>query len=339
MNIRRATPKPPAGALLVRRWFARPSSPSKKIFLSFLLTGGLRRLAVALLASSLAVACATAPAPTAKPSAPPAAAATPAPRVAPVPADDDLNAVVWTQRAVEHDLVFREIYRSAGERLLAALADPTWDALPREDRKGPFAGLPPAVILDVDETVLDNSPYQALLVRTGKEYDEFSWRQWCLKETARPLPGALEFVRFAAEHGVSVFYLTNRAVDLGPATLSNLRKAGFPASSDSFLGLGVVVAGCEMVGTDKGCRRRLLGRDHRVLMQFGDQIVDFVNVASNTPEGREKAMAPYAAWIGERWFVLPNPCYGSWEPALFNNDWTRSREDRRRAKIGALKAD
>ena len=195
------------------------------------------------------------------------------------------------------------------------------------------------MILDVDETVLDNSPYEALLVESGKEYDEFSWRQWCLKETARPLPGALEFVRFAADHGVSVFYLTNRAVDLGPATLANLRKAGFPASSDSFLGLGAVVAGCEMVGTDKGCRRRLLGRDHRILMQFGDQVVDFVDVAANTPEGRGKAMAPYAAWIGARWWVLPNPTYGSWEPALFNNDWTQPRERRRRAKVDALRTE
>ncbi len=312
----------------MRRWLAQPSSPSKQIFLFLLL----RRLAVALVASGLAVACATAPAPVST-SAPPAATA------ATVPADDDLNALVWTQRAVEHDLVFREIYRAAGEKLLKALADPTWDALPRGERQGPFAGLPAAVILDVDETVLDNSPYQALLVRTGKEYDEPSWRQWCLKETARPLPGALEFVRFAADHGVSVFYVTNRAVDLGPATLANLRKAGFPAPPESFLGLGTVVAGCEMVGTDKGCRRRLIARDHRVLMQFGDQIVDFVDVAANTPDGRAKAVAPYDAWIGERWWVLPNPTYGSWEPALFNNDWTQSRERRRQAKIDALRAD
>ncbi len=298
---------------------------------------GLRRLIIAIAASGLMIACVTAPTPSSGP-APLVAAATPTPRAAPAPADDSLNAVVWMQRAVEHDLVFREIYRAAERKLLQALKDPSWDALPREERHGPFADLRAAVILDVDETVLDNSPYQARLVRTGKEYDEFSWRQWCLEEAARPLPGALDFVRFAADHGVEVFYLTNRNVDLGPATLANLRKAGFPALPESFLGLGTAVAGCEMAGTDKGCRRRLIGRDHRILMQFGDQIVDFVDVAANTPEGRQKAMAPYAAWIGERWWVLPNPAYGSWEPALFNNDWTQSRERRRRAKIDALQA-
>lgn len=308
---------------------APPAYPSKKIF---------RSLAVAFVASGLAIACSSTPAPASKP-VPAAAAAMPASKPAPVPADDNLNAVVWTQRAVEHDLVFREIYHAAEQKLLQALKDPTWDALPRPERQGPFADLPAAVILDIDETVLDNSPYEALLVRTGKEYDEFSWRQWCLKEAARPLAGALEFVQFAAGHGVTVFYLTNRAVDLGPATLENLRKAGFPAPRERFLGLGTVVEGCEMVGTDKGCRRRLIGRDHRILMQFGDQIVDFVDVAANTPEGRRNEMAPYAAWIGERWWVLPNPTYGSWEPALFNNDWTLPRARRRKDKIDALRAD
>jgi predicted secreted acid phosphatase len=73
-----------------------------------------------------------------------------------------------------------------------------------------------------------------------------------------------------------------------------------------------------------------------VLMQFGDQIGDFVDVAANTPEGRRAAIEPYASWIGERWFVLPNPTYGSWEPSLFNNDWSQPAAARRKAKIGAL---
>jgi 5'-nucleotidase (lipoprotein e(P4) family) len=292
-----------------------------------------------LLTLALGAGCATSR-PAARPPAVAAPAPTPTPAAATVPADDNLNAVLWTQRAVEHDLVFREIYHAAELKLIRALSDPTWDALPRGERQGPVARLAPAVILDVDETVLDNSPYQAMLVRTGKEYGDFSWAEWCRKEAAPPLPGALEFTRFAAEHGVTVYYLTNRTVDLGPATLANLRKAGFPvASDDVFLGLGTVLPGCEMIGTDKGCRRRLIAQDHRVLMQFGDQVGDFVDVVSNTPEGRAKEMEPYADWIGERWWMLPNPTYGSWEPAVFNNDWSQSREKRRKAKIDALRPE
>ena len=74
-------------------------------------------------------------------------------------------------------------------------------------------------------------------------------------------------------------------------------------------------------------------------MQFGDQIGDFVTVLANNAEGRQKAMKPYMDWIGTRWFVLPNPTYGAWEPALFNNDWTAPRDERRRQKIQSLRFD
>lgn len=269
-----------------------------------------------------------------------AAASANAPAPASVPADDDLNAVVWTQTAVEHDLILREIYRNAREKLAAALADPTWNALPPDERAADSSNLPPAVVLDVDETALDNSPYQARLIRNGHEFDEFSWSQWCRQAEAKPLPGALAFTRYAAAHGVAVFYLSNRAQDLNTVTLANLRSAGFPvAGDDSFLGLGTFVPGCEQIGSEKGCRRKRIGAHFRVVMQFGDQIGDFVDVIANTPAGRTAAVKAYADWFGERWFVLPNPSYGSWEPALFNNDWTLPREQRRAAKRNALHTD
>jgi 5'-nucleotidase (lipoprotein e(P4) family) len=294
-------------------------------------------LSFVLLTAFVLAGCATvhppATAPAAVPAPPPAAAVA-------VPPDDDLNAVLWTQRAVEHDLVFQEIYRVAEERLVTALADPTWDALPRDERAGSPAKLPPAVIADVDETLLDNSPYEAELIRTGDEYNDFTWGEWCRKETARALPGAVEFARFAVAHGVTVFYITNRAVDLTGATIANLRKVGFPVPNDKVvLGLGTVLPGCETFGTEKGCRRRLVGRDYRVLMQFGDQIGDFVDVIANTPTDRGKSIAPYAEWIGERWWVLPNTIYGSWEPACFNNDWRLPREQRRADKIKCLRTE
>ncbi len=262
-----------------------------------------------------------------------------APPSAGPPADDNLNAVVWSQTAVEHDLIYREVFRDASDKLLTALADRNWDALPRDERSMPIAGLAPAVILDIDETVLDNSPYQARLIRDGATFDEFTWSEWCRERAARPLPGALEFARLAAAHGVTVFYLSNRAQDLNEPTLDNLRAAGFPLATTEpvFLGLGTLVEGCEQIGTDKGCRRRLVGRRHRVLLQLGDQIGDFVDVLANTREGRRAAAAPYMDWIGERWFMLPNPTYGAWEPALFDNDWSQPVERRRAAKRAALR--
>jgi len=269
----------------------------------------------------------------------PAAPAAAAPVIAGPAANDNLNAVAWTQTAIEHDLLYREVYRHAGERLLHALKDRDWDALPHEERTGNARRLAPAVILDIDETVLDNSPYQARLVRDGKRFDEFTWSQWCREEAAQALPGALEFTRLAAAHGVTVFYLSNRAQDLNDATLANLRKAGFPiaAGEPVFLGLGTIVDGCEQAGSEKGCRRRLIGRTHRVLLQLGDQLGDFVDVLANTPQGRRDAVAGYADWFGERWFVLPNPTYGSWEPALFDNDWAQPETRQRAAKLDHLR--
>ena len=295
------------------------------------------RLSATLLALALLPGCAAnAPRPAAVPAVSATTATPPAAVVA--PANDNLNAVAWTQTAIEHDLIYLQTYRDARAGLLAALHDGNWDALAKGDRVAPFDGLKPAVVLDIDETVLDNSPYQARLVRSGGEYNEAEWAAWCKEELARALPGAVEFTRFAAKHGIAVIYISNRARDLDQVTLANLRKAGLPVSGpEAFLGLGTVVDGCEQVGTQKGCRRQMVSRKYRVLMQFGDQIGDFVNVAANTADGRRRAMAPYMDWIGTRWFVLPNTTYGSWEPALFNNEWSAPPQERRRQKIEALR--
>lgn len=261
----------------------------------------------------------------------------PRPMAAAVPADDNLNATAWVQNAVEHDLIYLQTYRDAREHLAAALADAQWDALPSADRSRPARGLPPAVVLDVDETVLDNSPYQARLVRTHAPFDQASWDAWCREARARAVPGVVAFTRDAAAHGVKVIFISNRDKALDEATLANLRQVGVPvAGPDVLLGLGTTVPGCTAHGSDKGCRRQWVSRHYRVLMQFGDQLGDFLDIAQNTPAGREAAVKPYLDWIGQRWFVLPNPTYGSWEPALFGNDWQLSPEDRRKRKIESL---
>jgi acid phosphatase len=294
------------------------------------------RLPATLVALALLTGCAAN-----SPRQPDAVTATPAPTpsaAAVVPANDNLNAVVWTQTAIEHDLIYLQTYRDAQAGLLAAMKDRSWDALTKDDRVAPARGLKPAVVLDIDETVLDNSPYQARLVKSGGEYNEADWAAWCKEEIARALPGVVDFTQFATKHGIAVIYISNRAKDLDQVTLANLRKVGLPVSGpEAFLGLGTFVEGCEQVGTEKGCRRQLISRKYRVLMQFGDQIGDFVTVLANNAEGRRRAMAPYMGWVGTRWFTLPNTTYGSWEPALFNNDWTAPLEQRRQQKIDALR--
>ena len=280
-----------------------------------------------------------APATTAAAAAPAPAATTVATTVA---AHDNLNAVAWMQTSVEYRALSEQTYRAATEQLDKALKEKHWDALVPEERGFTLddrraAGLKPAVVLDVDETVLDNSPYQARLIRDDADYDEVTWAQWVAEKKAKPLPGVVDFAKAANAKGVTLLYISNRAVHLKEATLANLRAAGLPVADDSvFLGLGTVVEGCEQHGSEKNCRRKLAGQKYRVLMQFGDQIGDFVQVASNTREGRDQLYDEYNDWFGERWWMLPNPSYGSWEPALFNNERSLPRDARRQAKRDAL---
>lgn len=250
---------------------------------------------------------------------------------------DNLNAVAWVQSSVEYRAISMQTFRAAADHLDVALKENNWDALVPEERDNAIGGLKPAVIMDVDETVLDNSPYQARLIRDGRDYDEVTWDQWVAEKKAKPLPGVVDFTKAAAARGVTILYVSNRAVHLKEATLANLRAVGLPVADDSvFLGLGTVLEGCEQNGSEKDCRRRLAGKQYRVLMQFGDQIGDFVQVLANTPQGRDLVYEEYNDWFGERWWMLPNPTYGSWEPALFNNEWAQPPGDRRRSKLEAL---
>lgn len=271
----------------------------------------------------------------AAPATSPAAAAKPL-----APAHDSLNAVLWMQASAEYAAATTTVYRAAADKLDAALKEKNWDALVTTERGNAATGLPAAVIMDVDETVLDNSPYQARLIRDGKEYDEVTWDAWVAEKKAKAVPGVVDFAKAAAAKGVTVLYLSNRAVHLKDATIANLKAVGMPVKDDSvFLGLGTVVEGCEQNGSEKDCRRRLAGQQYRVLMQFGDQLGDFVQITANTRDGRAQLLDEYGDWFGERWFMLPNPSYGSWDPALFDNDWSKSVEARREAKRAALRLE
>lgn len=278
--------------------------------------------------------------PAAKPALAPSAAPKapePKPAAAGVAADDNLNAVLWMQRSEEYRALSEQTYRAAADRLDEALKQANWDALVPEERGNATHGLKPAVVMDVDETVLDNSPYQARLIRDNQEYDEVTWSNWVAEKKAKAVPGVVDFAKAAAAKGVTILYISNRAQHLQEATLANLRAVGMPVADDSvFLGLGTFVKDCEQNGSEKNCRRRLAGQKYRVLMQFGDQLGDFVQVIANTPQGRGELLEQYDDWFGERWWMLPNPSYGGWEPAQFNNDYTQPREARRQAKRDAL---
>src|SRR5258708_28609386 len=107
-------------------------------------------------------------------------------------ANDLLLATLWTQRSVEFKGNALTVYALAKIRLDQALADKKWTAAPVE-QKGDYQNLPPAILLDVDETVLDNSPYQVWNIRTGKSFSLPTWNEFCAAQIAKAIPRAVEF--------------------------------------------------------------------------------------------------------------------------------------------------
>lgn len=251
------------------------------------------------------------------------------------PANDQLDAVLWTQTSIEHELIYRQIFASATRQLDVALADPTWDALPLPPRN--LSGLPPAVVVDIDETVLDNVPLNARDILSNQVYSYDRWNTWVDQAKAQALPGAVEFLQAADKKGVSVYYITNREHSHVQATVNNLRLRGFPvASNEQVLAASTPTGHCEQAGYGKNCRRQWVASHARVLMLAGDSFSDFVQAEHNTLADQRKAAAPYLAWLGQRWFLLPNPTYGNWYSAPYGDQEKLPFERKRQLKQQAL---
>ena len=246
---------------------------------------------------------------------------------------DAANAVAWQATSTEYRWIALQTFAAATAALEEGLADAGWDALPPTERDTPFDGLPPTVIVDVDETVLDNRAFQVRNVIEHRGFDANAWSAWVRAAQAPAVPGAVAFAQAAAARGISIHYITNRGVELTDATLANLRAVGFPVTDARFiLGRGTAVPDCEE-GSGKHCRRKWVGRNHRVLLMIGDQAGDLIQDADAEAFARDDQQR---AWLGQRWFLLPNPIYGRWESDLFDSDWSLDEAARRERKRAAL---
>jgi len=264
------------------------------------------------------------------------------PAAAPLSAQvmDALNSTLWSQSSVEFRASNLQAYRSARLSLAKALKDKKWTAA--VEQTGGFKKLPPAIIVDIDETVLDNSPGQArfLLEGTGR-CSSAVWMKWTSERKAKAIPGAAEFLREAAGKGVTIFYVTNRGPQEEENSRLNLQAEGFPlkASTVPEIGDSVLMGGEKKEWTsDKSVRRALIAKYYRVIMLCGDDLNDFISARISPAERAAKAK-PYESWWGERWIILPNPSYGSWEDTLLNFDRSLSPEAAQQMKVKALRRD
>ncbi len=167
-----------------------------------------------------------------------------------------------------------------------------------------------AIVLDIDETVIDNSAYQAQMVLSSYNYPT-RWDEWCNKAAAEAIPGALEFLNYAKMNGVSVFYVTNRKEQYKQVTIENLKKLGFPFADEEH----VIMRTAEK---SKEGRRADILQKHHISLLFGDNLLDFSAIFDDkTNQEKVDITDQIRAQFGSRMIILPNAMYGEWESDLY----------------------
>jgi 5'-nucleotidase (lipoprotein e(P4) family) len=170
-----------------------------------------------------------------------------------------------------------------------------------------------AIVLDIDETVLDNSPYEAKSILDNTSYPN-GWDEWMNHANADALPGAVEFLKYADDHGFQIFYVTNRKEIYREQTMKNLIDKGFPQSVDDHL----------LLRTDESSkekRRNAVSENHEIFMLLGDNLADFDMVFDKKSSaerffGVEKLHREF----GKKFIILPNAMYGDWMSAIIDYD-------------------
>jgi len=246
---------------------------------------------------------------------------------------DGLNAALWTQTSVEFKGNTRGSYRLAEIMLDRALKEKKWTAIPVEQGKK-YKKKPVAVMLDVDETVLDNSAYAAWQIATGGHYSSKTWVPFVRAEQSLPIPGSLEFIKYARKKGVQIFYVTNRKAPQEEATRNNLKALGYPIdeSEDTVLMKGEK----EDWTSKKGTRKSVIAQKYRLVLVLGDNFSDFTDDYKGTPADRQAVYDKYADYWGTRWIVISNPTYGSWESSPFGGNYRLPDEEKRALKVKAM---
>lgn len=231
------------------------------------------------------------------------------------------NAVVWFQKSAEMRAMYIQTFN---------FAKISFDAKLKEFKSDKT----PAVVVDVDETVLDNSPFEGFRIETGKDFNKEDWSKWVGMASARALPGALEFLTYAKSKGADVFYISNRNIEDIPSTIKNLETQGFPNASAEFMLFKDSVSGKEP-------RRLMVQKTHEILILIGDNLSDFAECFEKRGDDMGfSTVDEHRDDFGERFFILPNPMYGDWEKAVFDyrKDLSISQMDSiRRASLEAVK--
>jgi 5'-nucleotidase (lipoprotein e(P4) family) len=233
---------------------------------------------------------------------------------------------LWQQGSAEYIGVVSQTWLLARDNLDKALADPQWSAA--IEQTGNSSHLPPAIMLDLDETVLDNTSYEARIIKQLGQYTPDSFAEWCRESLAPAVTGAKAFLDYAAEQGVAIFYYSARKEKLRDCTSRNLHELQLPLPDESRLFLGN--------GMSKSAYRSQVAEQYRILLLVGDNMEDFIDGFKTSPEIRRSLAHDYADRWGRKWIILPNPMYGHWESSIYNFDYGMPREEQLKYKMQEL---
>jgi 5'-nucleotidase (lipoprotein e(P4) family) len=219
-------------------------------------------------------------------------------------------ASIWQQRAAEYKALCFQAYNIARLRVDEGVKNP--------------GSKPLAIVTDIDETLLDNSPYDAGRALQNMDYSDATWKGWTDKAIADTVPGAPAFFKYAASKGITIFYITNRNGNERATTLKNLQLYGLPNADDAHLQLKTTTS-------SKEARRLNVLKTHNILLLCGDNLPDFDMLYDNHPseESRAATTQKLQKEFGSRYIVIPNPSYGDLEGALFgfNYKLTNAQKD------------
>ena len=214
--------------------------------------------------------------------------------------DYSLNAVLWQQRSGEYKALCYQAFALAKMKLVEKISLHQKDALPL------------AIVTDIDESVLDNSPQQASDILHHRTYTEANWKDWTSKAVAGALPGATAFFQYADKMGIQCFYVSNRRPEERDATIKNLIEAGFPQADTMHVMM-------KDTTSDKEYRRNKIKAQYNIALLIGDNLNDFDKMFYRQPSyTRCNLVRDNSALFGDIFIVLPNTMYGDWESALWN---------------------
>ncbi|MFJ5715083.1 5'-nucleotidase, lipoprotein e(P4) family [Neobacillus sp. NPDC093127] len=233
-------------------------------------------------------------------------------------AEQNTMSVLWYQTSGEAKALYYQGYNLGKMRLDEILSK-------RDKNKGPK----PAIVLDLDETVIDNSPLFAGKIVSREKYP-LNWSKWEDRAAAKPLPGALEFLNYADSKGVAIFYITNRKEAKKAITIKNLQAIGVPQAASDHVFLK------QKGERGKENRRLQVAKTHEIVLLFGDNLGDFSGFDELSAAGRIEAVNKHKEEFGRKLIVFPNPMYGDWEGAIYNHDSSISINERLKLRKESL---